>query len=184
MTRRRRLAPILLAVAAGCAANGSKPPTSTTEPALTVTSTAFGPDGAVPVGSTCDGAGTSPALSWSPPPAGTAEVAVTVTDPDAPGGTFIHWVLLGIPPGVHALAAGGPAPEGSRTARATSGQVGYVPPCPPRGALHHYQFSVYALPRAEALPGGVAGSTALSLIRASATASGTLTGTYARQSPG
>lgn len=183
MTRRRRLAPLLLVVAAGCGSSAPHPAASTPGTTMTVTSPAFGPGGALPVASTCDGAGTAPALSWSAPPAGTAEVAVTVTDSDAPGGTFVHWVLLGIPPAVRAVA-GESGPAGSRAARATSGQFGYVPPCPPRGQMHHYHFSVYALPRADGLPEEVDGAAALNAVRARATASGTLTAIYARPSPG
>jgi phosphatidylethanolamine-binding protein (PEBP) family uncharacterized protein len=63
------------------------------------------PAGTVPREFTCDGANRRPRLGWSTPPPGTRELAIEMLDPDAPGGTFTHWLVYGLPPGVSSLAA-------------------------------------------------------------------------------
>jgi Raf kinase inhibitor-like YbhB/YbcL family protein len=91
---------------------------------------------------TSDGANRLPSLQWSTPPADTQELAIELLDPDAPGGTFTHWLVYGLPPGISALAAvPGNAAEGVND----FGRRGYGGPCPPRGAAHHYHFVVLAL---------------------------------------
>jgi hypothetical protein len=113
-----------------------------------VSSPAFRDGGLLPDGFTCDGAGASPPISWRRVPAGTEELALVVDDPDAPAGTFVHWVAWGIDP------ASGRIPEqlvpaGIREGRAGTGRVEYVPPCPPGGdGTHGYRFTLYALSRA------------------------------------
>jgi Raf kinase inhibitor-like YbhB/YbcL family protein len=108
---------------------------------LTVTS----PDlagGTFPREFTCDGANRPPRLQWSTPPSGTQELAVEMLDPDAPGGTFTHWLIYRMPPGITSLAAVLPgAAEGIND----FGRRGYGGPCPPRGAAHHYHSVVLAL---------------------------------------
>ena len=111
-------------------------------------SDAFEPGGGIPAGHTCDGADTSPPLSWaSTPPA--AELAVVVRDPDADG--FVHWVVTGIDPLVQGLGEGG-VPEGAVEHPNDFGQVGWRGPCPPEGETHTYEAAVYALPEPLALP--------------------------------
>jgi phosphatidylethanolamine-binding protein (PEBP) family uncharacterized protein len=73
--------------------------------------------GAFPTEFTCDGANRRPRLQWSTPPSGTPELAVEMLDPDAPGGTFTHWLVYGIPPGISSMAAA-PAPRKASTASA------------------------------------------------------------------
>jgi Raf kinase inhibitor-like YbhB/YbcL family protein len=117
-------------------------------PALTLTSTSF--EGSqIPPKFTCNGAGISPQLAWSAPPAGTASFALTVTDPDASVGTFVHWVLYDLPADARSLPEGlskqGQFADGSRQGRNDFGDLGYGGPCPPRHSTHHYLFTLYAL---------------------------------------
>lgn len=106
-------------------------------------------DGKVPRESTCDDQDQSPPLTWSAPPVGTRSLALTVTDPDAPGGTFTHWVLFNLPPNTTALPAN--LPKDANTANgAKQGlndfrRIGYSGPCPPPGKPHRYIFTLYAL---------------------------------------
>jgi len=109
--------------------------------ALALTSPAFANGGTIPVRYTCDGAGLSPALRWTPPPAGTRSFSLTVVDPDAPGGHFVHWTVSGIPASSRGLAAGAHAP---REGRNSAGGRGWTGPCPPSGT-HRYVFTLRAL---------------------------------------
>ncbi len=106
-------------------------------------------DGRVPVEHTCDGADRSPQMSWTAPPEGTKSLVLLVTDPDAPAGTWVHWVLYNMPATGRALAAGqsprAQLADGSRQGRNDFGRIGYGGPCPPKGIAHRYFFDLYAL---------------------------------------
>jgi Raf kinase inhibitor-like YbhB/YbcL family protein len=91
---------------------------------------------------TCDGENVSPALAWEIPPDGTAELALFVDDPAAPGRSFIHWVVFGIPPDRTEIETG--RAGGVEGPNSTDG-VGWTGPCPPSGETHGYVFSLYAL---------------------------------------
>ena len=128
---------------------------------IEVTSPAFAAGETIPVKYTCDGDDVSPPISWrlvrqDPPAAGAqsgpAEVksfALIAEDPDAPGGTWTHWVVYGIPPGVAEIHEGGPSGEnltgGGREGVNDFRRLGYGGPCPPGGAPHRYIFKVFAL---------------------------------------
>jgi Raf kinase inhibitor-like YbhB/YbcL family protein len=147
------------------------------EPTLTVRSSAFEPNGAIPAVYTCDGAELSPPLSWSNVPRETKSIAILVEDPDAPGGTFTHWLVTGISPMRRGYAAGNGAPNGALVAKNDKGNVGYAGPCPPSGR-HHYHFRVFAL---DMIPSRTQSrSEFLSAIRGRVLAQGDLVGTYAR----
>jgi Raf kinase inhibitor-like YbhB/YbcL family protein len=107
--------------------------------ALTLTSPAFHNGGTFPKRYTCDGANVSPALRWTAAPKGTASFSLTVFDPDAPGGGFLHWKINRLPAGARALPTGSKlgGPNGA-------GRNGYTGPCPPSGT-HHYRFELRAL---------------------------------------
>src|SRR5919198_814018 len=158
------------AVAASCSSGGPEhAEVSVSAPAtITVTSPDFADGAAIPKRFTCDGANVSPALRWSGVPAGTAELALVVDDPDAPGGTFTHWVVVNIDPGTASIDEGSP-PPGARQAPNSAGKSSWFGPCPPSGA-HHYRFTVYALSGrlAESASGSL--DAALSAIAAKATA--------------
>lgn len=119
---------------------------------------AFGNGAEIPVKYTCSGANVSPALHWSDAPAGTKSLALIVDDPDAPGGTWTHWVLWDVPAQGGALPEGIPHDEtlstGARQGRNDFGKVGYGGPCPPRGNKHRYFFRMYALDKVLELKGG------------------------------
>src|SRR3989442_719326 len=87
---------------------------------------------------TCDGADRAPRLEWGATPSGTQELAVEMLDPDAPGGTFTHWLVYGIPPDISGLTAAVPA--GAREGTNDFGRRGYGGPCPPRGSTHQYRL--------------------------------------------
>jgi len=116
---------------------------------LHLSSTAFSADETIPKRNTCDGADQSPPLAWSGAPSGTQSYALIVEDPDAPGGTFVHWVIYRIPATSAELAAGVPhqaeLASGARQGRNSFRRVGYGGPCPPAGPPHHYHFRLYAL---------------------------------------
>lgn len=118
-------------------------------------------NGRVPKEFTCDGADNSPQLAWSAPPVATKSLALIVADPDAPSGTFTHWVLYNIPAGTRSLAEGLPhlaqLADGSRQGRNDFGKPGYGGPCPPHGQEHRYVFTLYALDATVDLPPGATG---------------------------
>lgn len=116
--------------------------------AFKLSSTAFSNGSDIPVKYTCDGADVSPALSWSDTPGGTKSFALIADDPDAPSGTFTHWVLYGVPASTHDLPEGVSKEDQSsvgRQGRNGFGRVGYGGPCPPPGKPHRYFFKLYAL---------------------------------------
>ena len=120
------------------------------EAKLQLTSSSFEADSALPAKYTCDGAGVSPALAWTDPPAGTQSFALVVDDPDVPTKTVVHWLIYDLPPATRALPEGVPTkaklPDGSRQGKNVAGKVGYTGPCPQKGgAAHHYFFKLYAL---------------------------------------
>ncbi len=109
---------------------------------LTLTSPAFANGGTIPVRYTCNGRGSSPPLRWTAPPRGTRSFRLTVVDPDAPGGGFVHWRASAIPASARGLRAGQHAPvEGANSA----GGRGWTGPCPPAGPAHRYVFTLQAL---------------------------------------
>ena len=103
----------------------------------------------IPTRFTCTGSGISPALSWSAPPDGTESFALVMDDPDAPGRTWVHWVLYDVPAAERALPEGvgpkGTLPSGARQGRNDFGRTGYGGPCPPPGPAHRYFLRLYAL---------------------------------------
>jgi Raf kinase inhibitor-like YbhB/YbcL family protein len=118
---------------------------------LSMSSPAVGPGGVLPDVYTCLGRNVSPPLTWTGVPAGTAELAVTMTDDDANG--FVHWVVAGLDPALTGLAEG-TLPEGAVQSANDAKSVGWFGPCPPNDETHRYTLSVYALPQASGLESG------------------------------
>ena len=122
---------------------------------MTLTSTAFPHQGAIPRQYTCDGGDTSPPLAWSGVPAGAKSLVLIVDDPDAPDPaapkmTWVHWVLYSIPATATGLKEGiapRELPAGTRDGLNDWGRTGYGGPCPPIGR-HRYFHKLYALDRA------------------------------------
>jgi Raf kinase inhibitor-like YbhB/YbcL family protein len=146
---------------------------------MTVTSTEFADGEPIPLRFTCDGDGTPPPLAWSGVPKGTVSLALIVDDPDAPRGTFVHWVVLDMPSAATGLDDG-PLPPTAVQARNSAGRASYFPPCPPSDT-HRYRFTVYALSERTGLRDGVELDKALRAVASSATVQGRLVGTYARR---
>jgi Raf kinase inhibitor-like YbhB/YbcL family protein len=140
---------------------------------LDVTSTAFKNNEVIPSEYTCDGTGGAPPLSWSNVPAGTKSTAILVDDPDAPKGTFTHWLVTGIP--ATATSTSGGLPSQAVESKNDKGTSGYTGPCPPSGR-HHYQFHVYALDIT--LPKAMTRADFLNAISGHILATGQLVGTY------
>jgi Raf kinase inhibitor-like YbhB/YbcL family protein len=135
--------------------------------ALQLTSTAFSPGELIPKKFTCDGPDVSPQLGWNGPPARTESFALIADDPDAPVGTWVHWVLYDLPANARELAEAvakqEQLPNGARQGRNDFGKTGYGGPCPPPGKPHRYFFKLYAL---DAKPNLKAGATKADLERA------------------
>lgn len=112
-------------------------------------STAFPRDGRIPTRYTCDGADLSPALNWKGAPAGTQSLALIADDPDAPMGTWTHWLIWNVPAKATVLPENTPKvaslDNGARQGRNDFKRIGYGGPCPPPGKPHRYFFKLYAL---------------------------------------
>jgi Raf kinase inhibitor-like YbhB/YbcL family protein len=151
---------------------------SPTKAALTVTSSAFEPNGAIPSDYTCDGDNHSPALSWSNVPDAAKTVAILVDDPDAKKGTFAHWIVVNIPSTETSLTANDSLPSGAAVAKNDKGTLGYSGPCPSSG-MHHYHFTVFALDTTITTPTNRAAF--MQEIQGHVLAKGELVGVYAKQ---
>jgi Raf kinase inhibitor-like YbhB/YbcL family protein len=137
------LAGILAILAAGVIV--AKDPAATME----LKTMAFKAGGRIPAQYTCSGADISPALSWNQPPSRTLSFALIVDDPDAPAGTWVHWVVYNLPESARQLPERVPPGEaiasGGRQGLNDFPQSGYGGPCPPSGKPHRYFFRLYAL---------------------------------------
>ncbi|HEY1242891.1 MAG TPA: YbhB/YbcL family Raf kinase inhibitor-like protein [Bryobacteraceae bacterium] len=114
--------------------------------ALQVFSSAFADGGWIPDLHTCQGADVSPSLEWSGEPAGTRSFALVMDDPDAPVGTWDHWLLFDVGPQAHNLAQNYKPGSFGICGKNSWGKVAYGGPCPPKGhGPHRYFFRLYAL---------------------------------------
>jgi Raf kinase inhibitor-like YbhB/YbcL family protein len=151
-------------------------------------SSAFEDGGKIPAVHTCDGKDTSPPVSWSEIPKSAKSLALICEDPDAPRGTWTHWVIFDIPTTASALSPSIPATErvkigsGSETAvQGTNdfGKFGYGGPCPPKGT-HHYIFRIFAIDTNLKLPSTTTRADLLRALKGHIVAQGRLTGLYSR----
>jgi Raf kinase inhibitor-like YbhB/YbcL family protein len=156
---------------------------------MTLTSPSFGHGEAIPRNHTADGAGLSPAITWSGLPPGTKSLALVVEDPDAPDPmapqrTFCHWIVYNIQPATTGLALGanrGALPGGVRQGLNDAGHVGYVGPAPPVGR-HRYIFRLFALDTVlPAALGEVQREVLLDAMAGHILAEAELMGTYSRE---
>ena len=150
---------------------------------LRLTSAEFKDGDPIPAIYTCDGANVSPPLAWSGVPAGTRSFALIVDDPDAPRGTYTHWVLFDLPAQATGLPEGVPAEptpsSGGRQGTNSANKVGYTGPCPPSGT-HRYVFTLYALDAMLDLPAGATKQEVLDAMQGHILAEGSLMGRYQR----
>lgn len=158
--------------------------TSRAQAQVILTSPAISQGAAIPADFTCAGTDRSPALAWSNPPQATKTFAIIVDDPDAPGGTFIHWVAYNIPARVNSLPEGLPQsaaiPGGGTNGINSFEHLGYNGPCPPPGKTHHYHFRLFALD-STLNPGDKADAAALeSAMKGHILATAELVGTFER----
>jgi hypothetical protein len=155
---------------------------------FTLTSPAFSDGGPIPRAHTCDGADLSPPLTWAGLPAGTKQLALIMDDPDAPGRTFVHWVLYQLPASVSGLASGFPRdaetvkPVPARQGVNDYPAIGHRGPCPPPGPAHRYIFTLYALDTELALPPGASKAVLLAALKDHILGEARLTGKYGRRS--
>lgn len=149
---RRLCLVILICLLSACAGKSTQIQPASGAAKLELTSPAFEPGAAIPAKYTCQGEDLSPALSWSGLPQGTQSLALIVDDPDAPMGTWVHWVVYNLPGDASGLTEGasqGSAsssnlPAGTKQGKTSFGRADYGGPCPPSGE-HHYFFKLYAL---------------------------------------
>ena len=116
--------------------------------AFTLKVKGFDDGGSIPKRSTCDGEDSSPALEWAGEPRGTQSFALILDDPDAPAGTWTHWLLWDVPAHVHSLSEGFRPGAAGASGKNDFGRPGYGGPCPPKGhGVHRYYFTLFALDR-------------------------------------
>lgn len=151
---------------------------------LTVSSTSFQSGGEIAKKFTCDGEDVSPEITWNGAPDGVQAFALIADDPDAPVGTWTHWVLYDLPASSTRLNEGLPKseqlPDGSKQGRNDFRKVGYNGPCPPAGKPHRYFFRVYALDRKLDVKAGAARSEVERAMSGHVQAQGEYMGTYRR----
>jgi Raf kinase inhibitor-like YbhB/YbcL family protein len=131
------------------ASNPSLPISITPQDAATnmkISSSAFQHGGSIPKAYTCDGGGKHPPIGISDVPTHAASLALVVNDPDAPRGSFTHWIIWNIPPKIGSIGEG-ETPAGAVQGSSSAGTAQWVSPCPPSGT-HRYVFTLYALDKA------------------------------------
>lgn len=181
------------------ACSGGAPPAATSAPQSTavqsdeakgddtmeLTSTAFAYGEAIPVQYTCDGANSSPPLAWRNVPAGAKSLALICDDPDAPGRTWVHWVIYNLSPTQSELPEGVAAQEtvldGAVQGINDFKKIGYGGPCPPKGGPHRYFFKLYTLDTKLALGPRATKQQALQAMEGHIVAQAELMGTYKRR---
>ncbi len=151
---------------------------------LVLSSPSIAPGAAIASDFACSGADRSPELAWRGAPKSTVTFALIVEDPDAPGGTFIHWVAYNIPAGTTSLLAGLPQiaeiPGGGINGMNGFGHIGYNGPCPPPGKTHHYRFHLFALDSALSVGERADAAAIRSAIKGHVAADAELTGIFER----
>jgi len=150
---------------------------------MTVSSTAFGSHESVPSQYTCDGPDISPPIAWDSVPLHAKSIALVCDDPDAPGGTWVHWVCYDIPPGTDSLAESQPKTGalacGGKQGKNDFGHTGWGGPCPPSGT-HRYFFKVYCLDIMLNLPAGKTKKEVENAMKGHIIDKGELVGVYSR----
>ena len=150
---------------------------------IKIHSSAFKAGEFIPKKYTCDGADVSPPLAWDEVPAGTKSLALISDDPDAPVGTWVHWVIYDLPATTHALPENIPPQKiletGAKQGTNDFRKIGYGGPCPP-GGTHRYYFKLYALDHVVALEPGATKAQLLQAMEEHILGQGQLMGKYKR----
>jgi Raf kinase inhibitor-like YbhB/YbcL family protein len=151
---------------------------------LTLTTSAFRDGAAIPKKFTADGADLSPALAWQGAPFGTQALVLIVDDPDAPMGTWVHWLVYDLPGSATGLAEGigkgAKLPADSKEGANSWGNSAWGGPSPPKGKPHRYFFKLYALAKPVGLAAGVAKEELLKAMAGKILAEAQVMGTYGR----
>ncbi|MFT3892132.1 MAG: YbhB/YbcL family Raf kinase inhibitor-like protein [Anaerolineales bacterium] len=155
------------------------PETTEANMSLQLTSDAFANGQSIPAKYSCIGKNTSPALTWSEPPVGTSSFALIVDDPDAPMGTWVHWVLYNIPADTRNLPEGLSTQDPLSAGKNSSSHLSYDGPCPPNGT-HRYYFKLYALDSAFSLSPGATKDQLLQAMDGHILAQSELMGTFSK----
>jgi len=180
---------LMLAFPCLCLGLGCKPPSNQTQSgdspmSIELTSPAFQTRVTIPKQYTGDGADLSPPLHWSEPPSGTKSLALICDDPDAPRGTWVHWVLFNLPAQTRELEEGVPTTEtlgnGAKQGKNDFGNIGYGGPAPPKGKPHRYFFKLYALDVAVDLTPGATKAQLMNAMKGHILAEGQLVCNYGR----
>lgn len=182
-----RLATVLMVAVLSlkiCAATSTAAASQQPKPMnIKVTSSAFAEGGMIPKQYTCDGKDVSPPLAWDGVPATAKTIAIICDDPDAPMGTWVHWVLFNLPASTKELTENVPTkkvlPNGAKQGTNDFGRIGYGGPCPP-GGTHRYYFKVYALDCELKLDAGATKAQLLKAMEGHVLAEGQLMGKYKR----
>jgi Raf kinase inhibitor-like YbhB/YbcL family protein len=189
MHARGELVRVIIALEAGFALCGLHPESSaigaTGKATMQVSSTAFSEGQPIPEKYTCDARNVSPPLQWSGAPESTKSLVLIGDDPDAPVGTWVHWVLYDLPATVSALPEDLPksqhTPQGAKQGLNDFKHLGYGGPCPPPGKPHRYFFKLYAVDTVLNLPPGLRKQDVERAIEKHVLAEGRLMGTYQRK---
>lgn len=168
----------------GCVARRTVSDPGGTPMTLEVSSSAFQEGAMIPKEYTGDGKDTSPPLRWGEPPTETKSFAILCEDPDAPKGTWTHWVLINLPPDTRELPAAVPTKEtldnGAKQGTNDFKKIGYGGPAPPKGKPHRYYFKVFALDTTLDLPAGTSRKEVLDAMKGHILAEGHVMGLYQR----
>jgi len=188
---------LALTLTAGCGRSDPLPPDAPGRLSIALHSSEFADDGKIPKAYTCDGSDHSPPLEWSGVPESSRALALICDDPDAPGGTWSHWVVFNLPSHVKGLKEGIPADDtistekmvgadaaakallSARQGKNDFGRTGYGGPCPPRGT-HRYFFRLYALDASLDLGATATRADVLKALKEHILAEGRLMGRYER----
>jgi len=180
---------LLMLVVAGCATrpnvsaqnSASTSTPQTTGGSIKLTSTAFKEGESIPRQYTCDGVNVSPSLEWSGVPKSAKTLVIIADDPDAPAGTWVHWVLYNLPADNIGMVENLPATDelraGGFQGKNDFGKIGYGGPCPPSGT-HRYFFKIYALDSELPLKAGATKAEVEKAMEGHVVAQGQLMGTY------
>ncbi|MBN1202798.1 MAG: YbhB/YbcL family Raf kinase inhibitor-like protein [Anaerolineae bacterium] len=170
------------ALLAACSGHKDEAADPEVEQTFELTSAAFAEGDTIPKLYTCRGDDITPPLAWGSPPDGTASFALFFDDPDAPGGTWVHWVLINLPADMRALPEAvttGTLPEGTLEGVNSWGRRGYGGPCPPSGT-HRYFFKLYALDTTLDLSAGAKKAAVIDAMEGHILAEGRLMGTASK----
>jgi Raf kinase inhibitor-like YbhB/YbcL family protein len=152
---------------------------------IEITSSAFEDGGFIPARYTCEGEDVSPPVKWANIPGDSKSLAIICDDPDAPAGTWVHWVIYDISPTLSEFPEGVPpsetTPDGAKQGVNDFRRTGYGGPCPPPGGPHRYFFKLYALDIEPGLPAGASKADLLRAMEGRVLGEGQLMGLYQRK---